>query len=1207
MSKNKEITSLTTDGGYILFPNTGTKFKTHTLVDKYTVSEVLNLGSVKVPPGYELVYKDKKELEKLTNFFLFYKKLSNEELDLDFSLLAVEDDSKNFLIYVDVSDDNSRLFVLGTNNWEGERIDVLTKGKYLILVKKHETTGLVSKLLAKSVDRGGELELVFKIYKSNPTLDLSDTFPEYIHGFYPLYSGTLEWGDGETTLFNGKDHLVHTYTSFPEKEMQYDTDLDKENKTNGFILRTVLITDLCEGLGQVPCNCVKCTKAKGIKYFGKCFSYCREFNSFPSTFFHDIGRQVELNGCFQGTSISSIPENLFTENQSIRRIISLFSECIMLNDMESDESIVPERLFAPLRSLEELISVFDSCYHITKVHENFFKHNPKLWNINRCFALCGLDSSDEEQITPRALPQHVFDGLNLPRTEAVFSGFGLGRVYQHVNDMDNPHATTLQKAYDTTIKQFQVPNISATKGFTVISNDEKGYILGLEIDNITNHKSQILGLDTNSGKTFGIDVDPYSEYSSLFFINSNTPTGFYSGYDLNDNWAPKVWVQGLPLTLKKKAVKGDEATTLDQVRGLITDAELNNVEVQGSWDPTTDTPATSTWEVNDCYIVDLPSNIEYFEYANIRWYPGDFALKTASGIVKYGGNGTFTKVFSNPGDETAELVASKKVQVEGTDVFVISNTGTALLKNNKGEGLAISNGFIEITGGVPLRLSTDPVEDLDAVTKGYVDIAVEKIKEWDNTGIENEKSQWTGNNVFEGSTQLGKFCFTSKDFEHAQLTASTNGNSSVDLSLFNNTYGHYYDLKVSNSTGVGADKESYTNLTVKRNAYISAEIKNTVLPSVVKSNLEAHKINVNGGVINREFLGSETLEISTNKKEKKYSGNINVLTDKTGLENFADNEFITKSASNELVGDLLKDHLEDYEELKESHDALLADHEELSGNFNEHKGDETHVSTRSYDYRTMYASEDIETDLTTLKITYFKIWGTKEYNEVSLLNDSDSESYDTTGLSYSRWNMRSISFYLKNNVNTVENAYLHIYMLDDNNNYVFKAYCEEAVVWPTGTDGEYQWVKFEFPEIKDIPNSAKLAFSFHTSKSEDNGYNGGITWCSPIADLGRENAMFSVTLSIQDNPDWCYGRTAIFKAELQPVDGISSHGLDIATLLDLESTIKSIVRDKFFPVGFVYSSVQDKGPDTWPGDTKWVRLGSSTVGTTTLYHFKREI
>lgn len=1188
MSKNKEITSLTTDGGYILFPNTGTKFKTHTLVDKYTVSEVLNLGSAKVPPGYELVYKDKKELEKLTNFFLFYKKLSNEELDLDFSLLAVEDDSKNFLIYVDVSDDNSRLFVLGTNNWEGERIDVLTKGKYLILVKKHETTGLVSKLLAKSVDRGGELELVFKIYKSNPTLDLSDTFPEYIHGFYPLYSGTLEWGDGETTLFNGKDHLVHTYTSFPENEMQYDTDLDKENKTNGFILRTVLITDLCEGLGQVPCNCVKCTKAKGIKYFGKCFSYCREFNSFPSTFFHDIGRQVELNGCFQGTSISSIPENLFTENQSIRRIISLFSECIMLNDMESDESIVPERLFAPLRSLEELISVFDSCYHITKVHENFFKYNPKLWNISRCFALCGLDSPDEEQITPRALPQHVFDGLNLPRTEAVFSGFGLGRVYQHISDMDNPHATTLQKAYDTTIKQLQVPNISATKGFTVISDDEKGYRLGLEIDNIKNHKSQILGLDTNSGKTFGIDVDPYSEYSSLFFINGNTgntPTGFYSGYDFNNNWTPKVWIQGLPLTLKEKAVKGDEATTLDQVRGLIIDAELNNVEIQGSWDPTTDTPATSTWEVNDCYIVDLPSNIKYFDYANIRWYPGDFALKTASGIVKYGGNGTFTKVFSNLGDETAELVSSKKVQVEGTDVFVISNTGTALLKNNEGKGLAISNGLIEITGGIPLRLSADPVEDLDAVTKGYVDVAVEKIKEWDNTGKEGKKSQWTGDNVFDGSTQLGKFCFTPKDSEYAQLSASTYGD--------NNS--HYYCLKVSNG-----DKKSYTDLTVKRNDYISAEIKNTISPSFVKSNLEAYKINVDGGV----SLGSETLEISTNKKEKKYSGNINVLTDKEGLENFAENEFITKSASEELVGNLLEEHLEDYKKLRE-------DHEELSGNFNEHKDNETHVTTKSYDYRTMYATEDIETDITNLKITYFKIWGTKEYNNVSLLNDSDSESYETTGLSYSRWNMRSISFYLKNNVNVNpegENVYLHVYMLDDENNYVFKAYCEEAVVWPTGTDGEYQWVRFEFPEIKNIQNSDKLAFSFHTSKSEDNRYNvNNFIWCSPIAYLGENNAMFSVTLSSQDNPDWCYGRTAIFKAELQPVDGISSHGLDIATLSDLESTIKSIVRDKFFPVGFVYSSVRDAKPSTWPGDTKWVRLGSSTVGTTTLYHFKREI
>ena len=134
----------------------------------------------------------------------------------------------------------------------------------------------------RKCSRNNVLTLVFRIRKGEKTLDLRSTFPEYIYSFKPRYNFKISWGDEEDSssegvFSNGIKNLIHTYN------------VELEDDRSSHVDFTVKIRGVCEGLGQIPHNCIRCEESSGIKYFGKCFSYCSEFYEFPDTFFHSIG------------------------------------------------------------------------------------------------------------------------------------------------------------------------------------------------------------------------------------------------------------------------------------------------------------------------------------------------------------------------------------------------------------------------------------------------------------------------------------------------------------------------------------------------------------------------------------------------------------------------------------------------------------------------------------------------------------------------------------------------------------------------------------------------------------------------------------------------------------------------------------------------------------------------------------------------------
>lgn len=846
--------TLTYNSGAIKFKNTNADFKTYQITPSKTIGQLLSLVENNV---YDLFYFKDIDEYKIKDFFFFYENIV-EDTKMDLSTLMVKDDSKTFLIFVEI-DKNANLIVSGTYNWIGENPIFESGKKYLFLVRKDSLNGLTLTLIARTVEQDTKLSLTFRFTKgSNMELDLTSMFPNEIHGYYPKYSGKINWGDSDDVFdsFYNNKVVSHTY-AYPENDNEL-----------GYCEYTVTITGICEGLGQVPFNCVRCNEIKGVRFFGKCFSYCTKFEEFPETFFHGIGPQSELHGCFQGTKISFIPENLFPTNNKIKKIVSLFSECVFLNDVNSEESIIPEKLFKPLENLEELISVFDSSFYITKVPQNIFKYNPKLKNIDRCFAVLGLDKgsididlSPSEQVINN-IPDGIVDNLNIKRTEAVFSGLGLGRLLRHVDNSNNPHRTTLQQAYDDS---------EVTEGPAVKVKTDNGLILGAN----TPENTYLANL---------IDID--NDRVSIMARYNGKVIGFSTGF--HNPWYedPLNEVFGAPLKIED-ATKDYHAVTLKQLR----EAELNHIELKGEWNPGNGDEELDKTS-GSCYYVSTDGT-----FFDINWNAGDFLLfDSSSRAIKMEGHVTFKDIFESPSGNNATLTATKTLVNEDSNIlFKVTNSldESVQIGHSSGVGLSLSNGKIEVLGEKPLTLSSDPIDDLDAVTKVFLtnslDTLLKTLKEGNNDG--SFALEWSGNNYFSGGLDVGAFQF-SKEGEDIQEIGSTYPVPEYRIRLENNGAKNIASTK---NEGITTFELSYNKG--------HTTFPTTKSLSSISDGVYQKTITIESGIgTTHPIVVSETTEYNRDgDRFKKFTGNIEVSTDKEGYDNFSNKEFITKDVANEAI------------------------------------------------------------------------------------------------------------------------------------------------------------------------------------------------------------------------------------------------------------------------------------------------------------------
>jgi len=891
------------DEGSAKFSNTGVKFQC------FTINEETGLKVKDVLPITETAeFEYLEDISDLKNFLFYYKNVV-EDTYLDVSTFLKDSDVSNFLVFVGIAD-GVNFEVLGTAEWINGKPDFESNRKYLILFKRTVVGALEAYIVGRTRENTCDIQITFDVTEDNLILDLSKTFPDRIDGFGPVYDAKINWDfkiDDEQRYqigdaFEKKASLTHIY----EKPGKY----------------TVCIhSGVCEGLGQVPNNAIKCDSAKGLKYFGKCFAYCTKFESFPYNFFHGITKQSYLNGCFQGTKISGIPENLFIENNYIRKLESLFSECVFLNDVEKDESIIPERLFEPLKNLEELDSVFDSCYYITKVPKNIFHYNKKLRRIERCFALIGTDLGDAisgietEERTLDNIPNDIYTGTNIFDSTAVFSGLGLGRTMRHPDDKNNPHEVNLQQAYDSLITKNKSGDVFVTSGLDLYTtNDRKDYISlkdgivrlnasDAPVPGSTNQSSIELGL-------YNIEIlkrsklkssSPTSQLLRLSegeIVFSNIETGSFSNVlsGTKDNFVFKNQKITTETGGNKKTSTNivdlsslstspyvsisqsliDSKTNVDQKTDLLLSNSKISLGVKDQNGFIVENPFTDTLKIS---IIGAPLNIldakEDDQAVTLRQLKEQIENAQLNHLVIIG-------EWDATGKTSYDSLPDKTIG----SCYVVKNTSTKAVVI---DGTAWQNGdYLVVAKSGCIKI--DSVDTWKEILENTTDSSAD----WSGT-VSQTKSVIGASNktLFQITNQSN----TNTILQHPSGTGIQLGNNSinviggapVDIQQYVRATGSNFTSEFGKGTVSGATS-GYSKLqySASNNTYLKQDY---VTSSKVVSGV-SYK--------NASSEYKEETVLASNSQEKNFT-NIPVKTNKEGFSNFADNEFITKSVCEEAI------------------------------------------------------------------------------------------------------------------------------------------------------------------------------------------------------------------------------------------------------------------------------------------------------------------
>ena len=299
------------------------------------------------------------------------------------------------------------------------------------------------------------IKLKFNIEGGDLTLDLTPAFPQFISGYKVNYNATVDWGDGTSDTINSSN-TSHRYNSAGEK--------------------TVQISGICQGLGTLPSSLTEVVEISGVSLFQKTFLYCDQLKSIPGSILNHAKLQDNFDYLFQGTSLTSIPEELFDECTQVKRLKGTFAE--------TDISNIPAGLFRNLRSLINLTSCFDSCSNLESIPEGLFDNNPLLSNIEGIFQATRIEAIDNSifnrtRVTDfeRALS---VDSSLINIDEGGDSGGGGGSeeaieiaqeakdaINRHLTDYNNPHNVTLDQIPGTHILKRHVTDYNNPHNVTL--------------------------------------------------------------------------------------------------------------------------------------------------------------------------------------------------------------------------------------------------------------------------------------------------------------------------------------------------------------------------------------------------------------------------------------------------------------------------------------------------------------------------------------------------------------------------------------------------------------------------------------------------------------------------------------------------------------------------------------------------------------------
>ena len=177
--------------------------------------------------------------------------------------------------------------------------------------------------------------------------------------------------DEELTV-TGTGVLSYTFTDAGEHKVELKFKDDATTLASGF--------SGCSQLTSIPENLFSNNTA--VTSFYTTFLNCSGLTSIPENLFSNNTAVTTFHNTFQiCRGLTSIPENLFSNNTAVNSFYNAFDSCRGLTS-------IPENLFSHNTAVTNFYGTFQYCSGLTNIPENLFKYNTAVTDFTRTFADC---------------------------------------------------------------------------------------------------------------------------------------------------------------------------------------------------------------------------------------------------------------------------------------------------------------------------------------------------------------------------------------------------------------------------------------------------------------------------------------------------------------------------------------------------------------------------------------------------------------------------------------------------------------------------------------------------------------------------------------------------------------------------------------------------------------------------------------------------
>lgn len=157
--------------------------------------------------------------------------------------------------------------------------------------------------------------------------------------------------------------------------------------------------------GLSACNCIRAVLdwgETGLEDMTSAFRGCSLLESVAAPGPETFAGVRSFRGAFNGTSLATLPSNLFGSAAGVRELNETFKDCTSLESL-------PEGLLSPLTALERMVSTFAGCTSLTSIPAAFFDSNRTLTVVEGVFMNCSALAGESPYTEAGGTHIHLYE------------------------------------------------------------------------------------------------------------------------------------------------------------------------------------------------------------------------------------------------------------------------------------------------------------------------------------------------------------------------------------------------------------------------------------------------------------------------------------------------------------------------------------------------------------------------------------------------------------------------------------------------------------------------------------------------------------------------------------------------------------------------------------------------------------------------------